>query len=219
MLEEGARDGEDEPGVGPGREGEERLALGDGVERVEHLDGHEDGEREGARPLVMKDLATVPVGKLRSRHALHVSSQLAEGHERALRIHAHPPHVAPDRRDPHVDARHQIPGEHPPVNELLVSPARRERHDSWLCGVEGEGGGGEAVGDEVDPEEGDGAEHLGEAEEHGQEDADDLADVGGDEVADERLGVGVDRTPLLHSPDDADEVVVCQHHLRCPLRH
>eukprot|EP00960_Hanusia_phi_P062721 765244-Hanusia_phi.AAC.1 len=60
MLEEGARDGEDEPGVGPGREGEERLALGDGVERVEHLDGHEDGEREGARPLVMKDLATVP---------------------------------------------------------------------------------------------------------------------------------------------------------------
>eukprot|EP00960_Hanusia_phi_P015392 454086-Hanusia_phi.AAC.2 len=50
------------------------------------------------------------------------------------------------------------PHEHPVVNELLVSPAGGQRHNSWLCGSEREGRGWEAVGDEVVREEGDGAQ-------------------------------------------------------------
>ena len=38
-----------------------------------------------------------------------------------------------------------------------------------------------------------------------------LADVGGDEVADKGLGVGVDGPAFLHGVDDGDEVVVRQH--------
>mmetsp|Transcript_4428 Transcript_4428/g.16160 ORF Transcript_4428/g.16160 Transcript_4428/m.16160 type:complete len:433 (-) Transcript_4428:1982-3280(-) len=219
VLDEGAGDGEDEPGVGPRGKGEEGLALGDSVEGVEHLDRHEDRQGERARPLVVEHFTAVPVGELGSRHALHVPSQLTEGHARSLSVDAHPPHVPPHRRNSNVDARQQVPGQHPAVHKLLVSPARREGHDAGLCGVEGESSGREPVGDEVDPEEGDGAENLGEAEEDGEEDADDLADVGGDEITDKRLGVGVDRPTLLHSPDDADEVVISQYHLRCSLRH
>ena len=46
-----------------------------------------------------------------------------------------------------------------------------------------------------------------------------LADVGGDEIADELLHVAVDGASLLHGGDDRREVVVSQHHLRRRLRH
>ena len=54
------------------------------------------------------------------------------------------------------------------------------------------------VSDEVDPEELDGDESLGEAEGSGQEDGDDLTNVGGDQVSDELLHVVVDGTALLN---------------------
>ena len=46
-----------------------------------------------------------------------------------------------------------------------------------------------------------------------------LADVGGDEIADELLHVAVDSASLLDGGDDRREVVVSQHHLRSRLRH
>merc|ERR1711963_634594 len=48
----------------------------------------------------------------------------------------------------------------------------------------------------------------------GKEDADDLTNVGGNQVADELLHVGIDSTALLDGGDDGGEVVVGKNHLR-----
>lgn len=48
---------------------------------------------------------------------------------------------------------------------------------------------------------------------------DDLADVGGDEVADELLHVVVNGSALLHCSDDGGEVVISQDHLGGGLSH
>jgi len=72
----------------------------------------------------------------------------------------------------------------------------------------------QAVGDEVHPQQLHRDESLGHAERRSQEDADDFADVGRDEIADELLHVVVDGTTFLDRGHDRREVVVRQHHLR-----
>ena len=51
-------------------------------------------------------------------------------------------------------------------------------HDVKVGGIETKGGGWETISDQVDPEKLDGDEGLWHAEGGGQEDTDDLADVG-----------------------------------------
>ncbi len=71
------------------------------------------------------------------------------------------------------------------VNRPVGCAPGRLGHDVEVRRIESEGGGWKAVGDEVDPKELNGDECLGEAEGGGQEDGDDLANVGRDQVADE----------------------------------
>ena len=58
------------------------------------------------------------------------------------------------------------------------------------------------------PEKLDWDESFGKSQGGGQEDADDLADVGGDQVTDELLHVVVDGATLLNRRHDGSEVVV-----------
>merc|ERR1711971_862682 len=86
-------------------------------------------------------------------------------------------------------------------------------------GVEGEGSGGKTVSHQVDPQKLDGDHSLGKAEGGGKEDADNLSDVGGNQVADELLHVGVDSAALLDGGDNGGEVIVSKDHLRGGLGH
>mmetsp|Transcript_43407 Transcript_43407/g.88794 ORF Transcript_43407/g.88794 Transcript_43407/m.88794 type:complete len:372 (+) Transcript_43407:361-1476(+) len=219
MLREREADRRHQPHVLPWRKGEQGLALGDGVECVEHLDGHEDGERKRARLLVVKHLSRVPVGELDALAHGEVGAELLEGHERPRGVLAHPPDVPPDRGHPDVRARHQVPGEHPAVDELISARARRARHDARLGRVEGQRRCREAVRYQIHPQERDRAQDLGQAKDDGEEHTHHLPDVRRDQVPDEGLGVGVDGSALFHCSDDGGEVVVGQHHLRCPLCH
>merc|ERR1712172_261593 len=60
---------------------------------------------------------------------------------------------------------------------------------------------------------------LGETEGGSEEDADNLSDVGGNQVADKLLHVGVDGATLLDGGDNGGEVVVSEDHLRGGLGH
>lgn len=103
--------------------------------------------------------------------------------------------------------------EEPPGDEGLVGAAWGLVHDVQVWWVEAEGGGGQTVSDEVDPQKLYGDESLGHAKSSGQEDTDHFADVGGDEVTDELLHVVVDGAALLDGGHDGGEIVVGQDHL------
>ena len=97
----------------------------------------------------------------------------------------------------------------PPQSPRIYAPCTENRvlYRPESCGRQ-------SVGNEVHPEQLDGDECLGHAERRREEDTDDLADVGRDEVADELLHVVVDGATLLHGRHDRREVVVGEHHLR-----
>jgi hypothetical protein len=78
-----------------------------------------------------------------------------------------------------------------PVNKGAVTPTRLLAHDvlnnelspknrvNGLGGVEREGGGRKAVGDQIHPQEGDGDEHFGDLKGSRKEDADNVGGHGG----------------------------------------
>lgn len=103
--------------------------------------------------------------------------------------------------------------EQPSSDKTLVSLPGRPVHDVQVRGVESEGSGGQAVSDQVDPQQLHGNEGLRKTEGGSQEDGHDLTDVGGDEVPDELLHVVVDGAALLDGGHDGGEVVIGQHHL------
>lgn len=106
--------------------------------------------------------------------------QLPEGDLGTACVVDEPPGVASDRSNADIDADDHIPGEQPGSNEALTTVPRRNTHDAVVRGIEAESGRGKTVSDEVDPEQLDGDERFGHAQKHGQEYADDLANVRGD---------------------------------------
>merc|ERR1719334_1661412 len=113
-----------------------------------------------------------------------------------------------------VDTDGHVPEEQPGGDQSLVGATGRLVHDVEIRGVEGEGSGGQTVSDQVDPEQLDGGQGLRQAKGSGKEDADNLTNIGGDQVADELLHVGIDSTALLNGSDNGGEVVVSKNHLR-----
>lgn len=116
--------------------------------------------------------------------------------------------------------------------QILISGipfSRFESHKVSIRSVEAESGGRQSIGDQVDPEElhgnqrflpinvinifvGDNVKEGDESYRHSnggrEEDGDDFADVGGDEIANELLGIGVDGTTLLYRHHDRSEVII-----------
>lgn len=116
-------------------------------------------------------------------------------------------------------ANGNVAEEEPGGDERLLGGARWFVHNVQIGWVEAKRGSGQAISDKVDPEELNRNERLGNAECSGEEDGDDLADVGRDEVADELLHVVVDGASLLNSGDNRGEVVVSEYHLRRRFGH
>jgi hypothetical protein len=70
------------------------------------------------------------------------------------------------------------PNKQPAVDNGLVYLARRLQHDVPIRAVEAQRGGGQPVRDQVDPQQLHRREHLGDAQQRGDEDGDDLAWAG-----------------------------------------
>merc|ERR1719402_1786529 len=98
-----------------------------------------------------------------------------------------------------VDSNSHVSEEQPGSDKSFVRSSGLLLHDVEIWGVEGEGGGGETVSDQVNPQELHGDQSFGKAESGGEEDADDFANVGGDEITDELLHVVVDSAALFDS--------------------
>eukprot|EP00976_Prorocentrum_cordatum_P090607 1188193-Prorocentrum_minimum.AAC.2 len=205
-----------QPGVGPRVGGEEGVVLGEGVERVEHLHQHQDGHGDGGGAAVLEHRAAI--GHLALDAVLEVG-ELRPGDARPALVPQVPPRVPADGDHADVEADDEVAHEHPGVDDGLVELARPHCHDVRVRLVEAQRRRGEAVRHQVDPKELHGHEGLGHADGGGEEDAHHLADVGGDHVADELLGVGEDGAALSHRLHDGGEVVVGQHHVRSALRH
>ena len=118
--------------------------------------------------------------------------ELVERDLRALRVEEEPPGIAEDGRATDVRADDHVAEEQPGTDERFATVAGRDAHDGVVGRVEAEGGGGETVGDEVDPKQLHGDERLGHAEKDGQEDADDLSNVRRNYQTSQQLVIGYD---------------------------
>lgn len=120
--------------------------------------------------------------------ALAPSRQLLQGNTTLVVL----PHEGADGCGADVAASDDVPEQGEGRDQRVRPAAGGTAHVCRVGRVEAEGGGGGAVGHQVDPQEVQGAEHLGEAQEGGEEDGGHLADVaagrGGGEGGDEARG-------------------------------
>mmetsp|Transcript_31498 Transcript_31498/g.100343 ORF Transcript_31498/g.100343 Transcript_31498/m.100343 type:complete len:747 (+) Transcript_31498:177-2417(+) len=230
----GAHARQDEPRVRPRGHLDKGAILGQGVKRIQHLDDHEDRQRQGGG----LDLAH---GEVRARILLkthaHVglrlevlpsgtlapSQQLAHGHQAVLirgrSVEAIPINKDTDRGEAHIQADHHVAEEDPAGDQVVVLASRRLLHHVQIGRVEAESRGRQAIGHEVDPEQLHRGQALGAAKRGREEDGGHLANVGGDQVPDEGLHVVVDGPALFHGVHDGREVIVGEHHVRGLLGH
>ena len=87
-------------------------------------------------------------------------------------------------------------------------------HDVQIGRVEAQSSGGQTVSDQVNPQKLDRDQSFGKAKSSGQEDGDDLTNVGGDQVTDELFHVVVDGTAFLNGGDNGGKVIISQDHFR-----
>ena len=214
----GQSNGIDKHHVLPNGEGQERLARGEGVHGVEHLNDDQDRERDSRAGLghIVGEHGAANLREL-GRTAVEVR-QLVEADLGTLRVEHEPPNVTGDRGETDVGTDDEITEEEPSTDELLVTLSGVAAHDIVVRRVEGQSSGGETVGDQVDPQKLNRDQSLGHAESGRQEDRDDLTDVGRDEVADELLGVVVDGAALLNGDLDGGEVIIGENHISSKLR-
>ena len=86
-------------------------------------------------------------------------------------------------------------------------------HDIELGVLVGEGDSGDHIGTEINAENEDGREGLGDLEHHEEEEGGDLGDVGGQGVGDRFLQVIEDKTTLFDTFDNGREVIIEEKHI------
>ena len=176
-------------GIGEDLQLEERLFHAPAVEGVKELTAGQGGQGRRAGPV--DALLLIEENEEKGRQA-------AGGDEDAL------------------EADEPSPG---PRDDGLVGLAGRPRHDVRVDGIDAQGQGGQAVRHQVDPEDLDGQERNGEAEQGGREHDQDLAQVAGQQEVDELADVVVDAPAFLDGGHDRGEVVVGDDHVRDFLGH
>merc|ERR1719222_931280 len=184
-----------------------------------HLDGDKDRQSHGHGLGSLENFTRDPLEALGGGVALHVVGQLPEGHLGTGGVQEEPVGGGTNGGSTDISTNDHVSEEQPGSDEGLVGSPGLFVHDVQVGRVEGESSGGQTVSDEVHPQQLHGDQSLGETESGGQEDADNLADVGGNQITDELLHVGVDGTALLNGGHDGGEVVVGQDHLGGGLGH
>merc|ERR550539_1534517 len=186
---------------------------------VGHLDGDKDRQSHGHGLRRLENFTGDALEAFWRSVALHVVGELPEGHLGTGGVQEEPVGGGTNGSSTDISTNDHVSEEQPGSDEGLVGSPGWFVHDVQVGGVEGESSGGQTVSDQVDPQQLDGDESLGEAESGGQENTDHLADVGGNQITDELLHVGVDSAALLHSGHNGGEVVVGQDHLGGGLGH
>lgn len=210
---EGEEEGAHKPDVQPWWHSEDGLVLGNTVESVKKLDNDEHGESHGHWVWVLEDLAIDALELWSTAEALHEVGKLVPAQCWAVSGVQEPPGSREDSGESDVATDGAVSEEQPVGDESIAAGSWLLVHDVEIGWVEGESGGWETVGDEVDPEELDWNESFWDTESGGQEDADDLTDVGRDKVSDELLHVVVDGSALTNGGDNRSEVIVSENHV------
>lgn len=213
MQDHAEADCVDENHVLPQGQREQRFTGRERIHGVQHLNDDKDGQRDGGGivcAVVGKHVAVDAGAKGGARVEMR---KVVEGNLGAVGCEEEVPGVAADSGDTDIGSDDHVTEEEPAAHEGLVSLSGLALHHVVVAGVETEGRGGETIGDEVHPEKLNRDQCFGHAEGSGEEDGDDFANVGGDEVADELLGVVVDGTALFDGSLDGCKVVVCENHV------
>ena len=192
MQHHGEDNSVDEHHVVPQEESEEGFTRGQGVHGIQHLNNHQDGQRDrrGRLGHVVGEHLAADLRELGG--TLVEVRQLPEGDLGAFGVVQEPPCIAEDGGRADVRADHHVAEEEPAADERLVALARGASHHVVVGRVEGQGGCRQSVGDQVHPQELHGDQGFGHTQGGGQEDRHDLTDVRGDQVPDELLRVAVD---------------------------
>lgn len=176
---DGGRDCEDEVLVDEDAGLEQRLVLAQRVEGVEHLDHDQDGQRHGAgsgfacgeveaRVFVQAEVVEVVHLEVGPVGALGPVPESVEGDQRVLvcgpAVVEVPVEEDADGAHADVDAGGEVSDHEEAVDDAVVLVSGRADHDVRVSGVEAERHGRKAVGHQVDPEQLDGVEAVGEAE-------------------------------------------------------
>ena len=118
--------------------------------------------------------------------------ELVEADLWSLRIEHEPPSIACYRSETNVCTNNHVAKEQPASNKWLITLTWLTLHDGMVRWIEGECCCWETISDEVDPEKLDWNESFWHADGCCEEDRDNFADIGGDEIANELLSVVVD---------------------------
>ena len=109
-----------------------------------------------------------------------------------LRIEHKPPSITTNRSNADVSTDYHISEEQPTAHERFISLPWRTLHHVMVWRIETECGSRESIGYQIYPKKLNGNECFRHACGGGQEDGDNFANVRGDEITNELLGVAVD---------------------------
>lgn len=106
-------------------------------------------------------------------HSLYLEYRTYEFVPRDLRpslVKHEPPGVSKDGSATNIRAHDKVSEEEPLADQRLGRVSRRGSHDGMVGSVEAQGGGGQSISDQVDPQELDRDQRFGHTEEDGEED-------------------------------------------------
>jgi len=207
-------EGTHKPDVQPWWHSEDGLVLGNTVKSVEKLDNDENGESHGHWVWVLEDLAVDALELWSTAEALHEVGQLVPAQVWSVSGVQEPPRSREHGGKSDVTTNGAVSEEQPVGDESVVAGSWLLVHDIQIWWVEAESGGWKTVSDQVNPQELDWDKSLWNTESGGQEDANNLTNVGTDQVSDELLHVVVDGSTLTNSGDNRSEVIVSENHIR-----
>ena len=172
----------------------------------------EDGGTAAAHVEAVEDLDHVE-GDERHHDALLVRHGGGELREVNLaQVEVHTAEEADEHEDSDDDTLDHGVEAHVAGEHAVGGVTRLALHDVALGLLHAQRERGEAVGDEVHPQQLDGLEQR-EAHERGREDREHLGEVRGEQELDDLADVVVDATALFARVDDRGEVVVGEHHV------
>jgi len=158
----GEADSQDQVNVFPRRHADHRLILRHAVQRVEHFDDDQHGERHRHRFGVAEDRFAVDAFEngVVAFVAIEMMGQLVIG-ELGSGLGDHvPPSGRPDGGSSDVQADDHVTEKEPGRDERFLRRPRLLFHDVQVGRVEAQRGGRQTVGDQVDPQQLDGNQRF-----------------------------------------------------------
>ena len=152
------------------------------VQSVQQFNNDQNGQSHGHWVWVFKDLAVNTFEFWSTSQALHKVGQLVPRQSWTIGSIQEPPSSREDGGKSDVASDSAVSEQEPVGDKSITRRSWWFVHDIEIWWIEGEGGGWKTVGVQVDPEKLDWDQSFWDAKGGSQEDADDLTDVGRDQV-------------------------------------